>query len=317
MLNPQTLPYPQQISYDRNVISTPYGRNTHKIGSTKRTLPVKSSSTLKIESYDELNPPLVQIGDTDMDVPPQDFNSRFKEVKVEFYGTYSQVSSRLILQSQSNVLENLSFAMGKTLRKAEDLLTRNMLMSTASAVNCVYGHNGDTPREVIDADLSDAYTSLLGANAYNMFEGLEGENKFGTAPQQNAYLALAHTKIASTLDRISTEFTKTINYPSQTNVTPAEYGSASGFRFFLSTNGMIEPSASVLGNDIIPIVLEGWDSVSVVEQDEFSASFLYRPPEMVSTLGLFAEVGFIFAEKAFIQRDDCVIKLNSTTYKGA
>lgn len=317
MLNPQTLPFPQQQAYDRNIISTPYGRNIHKIGASKRVLPTKNSSRLTLEQYDELMPPLVAITDTDMDVPPQDFTSRFTQVEVDFYGTYTQVSSRLILQSQSAVLENLSFGMGKTLRKTEDLLARNVLMATASSVNCVYGNNGDTPRQVISADLSDAYTTLMGQDAYNMFEGLEGENKFGTSPQTNAYLAIAHTGIASTLDRITDEFTKTINYPSQVNVTPSEYGSANGFRFFLSSHGAVEKSASVLGNDVYNLFLEGWDSLSVLEQDEFSASFLYRPPSMVSTLGLFAEAGIIFAEKAFIQRDDCIVKLRSTTYKGS
>jgi len=46
------------------------------------------------------------------------------------------------LQNQENVLNEAALVLGIALRQTEDELTRNMLASTASAINCTGGVNG-------------------------------------------------------------------------------------------------------------------------------------------------------------------------------
>lgn len=60
-----------------------------------------------------------------------------------------------------------------------------MLASTASFVNATAGGNGDNPTEITGADILDVVRALRGNNAYSFLSGIQGENRFGTAPKMN------------------------------------------------------------------------------------------------------------------------------------
>ena len=61
------------------------------------------------------------------------------------------------------------------MRQTEDELTRNMLSSTASAVNCVGGFNGDNPTELTASDVADVTTALIGNDAFMIMDNIEGK----------------------------------------------------------------------------------------------------------------------------------------------
>jgi hypothetical protein len=69
--------------------------------------------------------------------------------------------------------------LGVSLRQTEDQLTRDMLASTASFINCVGGVNGDQPTEITRYDVDGVVQTLLGNNAYTILDNIEGEDKFG------------------------------------------------------------------------------------------------------------------------------------------
>ena len=71
---------------------------------------------------------------------------------------------------------------------------RDMLASTASFINCVNGSDGDNPTEITRADVDVVVRTLRGNNAYSFLSGVEGENKFGTAPVRDALTKYAHLK---------------------------------------------------------------------------------------------------------------------------
>ena len=60
---------------------------------------------------------------------------------------------------------------------------RDMLDATAAFVNCVGGADGDNPTEITRSDVDYVVRTLRGNNAYSFVTGVEGENKFGTAPR--------------------------------------------------------------------------------------------------------------------------------------
>lgn len=64
-------------------------------------------------------------------------------------------------------------------------MTRDMLASTASFINCVGGTNGDNPTNLTRSDVDDVTKTLLGNNAYTILDNIEGEDRFGTAPCMN------------------------------------------------------------------------------------------------------------------------------------
>lgn len=69
--------------------------------------------------------------------------------------------------------------------QTEDQLTRDMLSSTASFINCTGGVNGDSPTELTRSDVDTVVRTLLNNNAYTIMDNIEGEDKFGTAPKMN------------------------------------------------------------------------------------------------------------------------------------
>ncbi len=75
--------------------------------------------------------------------------------------------------------------LGVSLRQTEDQLTRDMLASTASFINCTGGVNGDNPTEITRSDVDTVVRTLLNNNAYTIMDNIEGEDKFGTAPRMN------------------------------------------------------------------------------------------------------------------------------------
>ena len=65
----------------------------------------------------------------------------------------------------------------------EDQLMRDMLASTSAFVNCTNGVDGDNPTEITRQDIDLVIRSLRNTNAMPFITGIEGENKFGSAPR--------------------------------------------------------------------------------------------------------------------------------------
>jgi N4-gp56 family major capsid protein len=95
----------------------------------------------------------------------------------------------------------------------EDQLTRDMLASTASMYNCTGGTNGDVPSDLSLSDIDEVTSALLTNDAWMMLNTISGEDKFGTGPVRDAYLALGHTRLAKDLNNVN-GFIAKWNYPS-------------------------------------------------------------------------------------------------------
>ena len=105
-------------------------------------------------------------------------------------------------KSNRMVLNEAAQRLGVSLRQTEDQLMRDMLASTSSFVNCVNGSNGDNPTEITRADVDQVVKKLRGNNAYSFLSGIDGENRFGTAPVRDAYFGLGHTDLIGQLDNV-------------------------------------------------------------------------------------------------------------------
>ena len=201
--------------------------------------------------------------------------------------------------------------LGVSLRQTEDELTRNMLAATAAAINCTGGVNGDNPTEITRVDVNDVVRTLLNNNAYTVLDNIEGEDRFGTAPVRDAYFALCSTQLTGDLDAVA-GFIHKNNYPSPMNALRSEWGSIGNLRFLISSIGSITPNASANGNNVFNIFCVGMEAYACIEQDRYSAQFIYRPPIYDSPLALNASVGYKFAEVPRILNDAWVINLRAT-----
>ena len=225
----------------------------------------------------------------------------------------SKNSARLEIGHKSNrmVLNEAAQRLGVSLRQTEDQLMRDMLASTAAFINCVGGFDGDNPTEISRSDVDTVVRTLRGNNSYSFLDGIGGENKFGTAPVRDAYFGLGHTDMIGQLDAV-TGFIQKWDYPAMGSTIDSEWGTIANVRFLLSSIGSISPNASMLGANVYNNFICGRESFAAVEQDGYSAQFIYRPPIYDGPLALNASVGYKFAEVPRILNDQWVFNLRCT-----
>ena len=186
-----------------------------------------------------------------------------------------------------------------------------MLASTAAAVNCVGGVNADNPTEIAGSDIDDVVQALDSADAKKFTSMIPGEDRFGTAPVRNAYFALASTAINPNLNNVP-GFIHASQYPNPNGPLYSEYGSVRNLRFLSSSNGSVTATSSNLGADVYNVFCVGVEAYACVEQDGYSAQFIYNGPELNGPLRLNSTAGYKMATVPRILNDAWVINLRCT-----
>ena len=305
------LPAPIQQSFSYKLLSVPVPNMIHKIPAMKKNMPRNGGTTLRMRRYNPLPTATVALGNSGITPPPVQLTAVDIDAFVNFYGQYVMLNEQVTLQNQDPVLNEAAARLGVSLRQTEDELTRDMLSSTASFINCTGGVNGDNPTELTRSDVDEVVRTLLNNDAYTIMDNIEGEDKFGTAPVRDAYFALASTQLTGNLDAVA-GFIHKNQYPSPMNSLRSEWGSIGNLRFLVSSIGSRTTNASNLGADVFNIFCVGMEAYACIEQDGYSASFIYRPPIYDGPLALNASVGYKFAEVPRITNDLWVINLRCT-----
>lgn len=305
------LPAPVQQSFSYKLLSVPTPYFIHKIPAMLKQMPRNGGTTLRMRRYNPLPTATVPLGNSGILPPPVQLTAVNIDAQMDFYGQYILINEQVTLQNQDPVLNEAAQRLGVSLRQTEDELTRNMLAGTASFINAVGGTNGDNPTEITRPDIDEVIRTLVNNNAYTIADNIEGEDRFGTAPVRDAYFAMANSQIIGSLENV-TGFIAKAQYPSPMLALRPEWGSVSNLRFLVSSIGSITPNASLLGNDVLNVFCTGLEAYACIEQDGYSANFIYRPPIYDSPLALNASVGYKFAEVPRITNDAWVINLRVT-----
>lgn len=209
------------------------------------------------------------------------------------------------------VLNEAAKRLGVSLRQTEDQLTRDMLAASAAFLNCVGGVNGDVPTELTITDIQTVIRTLLGNNAETLMNNIEGDLKFGTGPVRWAYVAMMHSDVTSNLEAIA-QFIPSANYPNPQNALPSEWGSVQNIRFLVSSIGSVAANSSSLGANVYNIFVAANESYACIEQDGYSATFIYRPPMYSDPLAQNASVGWKMAQVPRLLNDTWLINLRCT-----
>lgn len=305
------LPAPVQQSFSYKLLSVPVPNMIHNIPAMRKQMPRNGGTTLRMRRYNPLATATVPLGNSGVTPPPQNLTAVNIDAEIDFYGTYIILNEQVTLQNQDPVLNEAAQRLGVSLRQTEDELTRNMLASTASFINCTGGTNGDNPTQITREDVDTVIRSLADNNAYTISDNIEGEDRFGTAPVRDAYFALGSTQLIGDLEDVN-GFIAKAQYPSPMHALREEWGSVSNLRFLLSSIGSVFPNTSLLGANIYNIFCVGMEAYAVVEQDGYSAQFIYRPPIYDGPLALNASVGYKFAQVPRITNDAWVLNLACT-----
>jgi N4-gp56 family major capsid protein len=266
-----TLTGVQQRKLATRMLSVENPKCIHNLGAMRERLPMHSGDTLVFRRPVKLNPALVPLGNSGNTPPATDVSVVDIQARPSLYGAYIAVNEQVVITNDDKPLNYFTQLLGMQLRETEDALTRNMMATSAAFINCTGGVSGDTPTEITFSDASAVVRALMGSDAEFMNSGIEGANKFGTAPTQNSYLALAHTDLSGDLESTA-GFKHVSEYPSQNNIPASEWGQLSGLRFQLSSIGSKLVGASTLGNDVYNIFCMGMEALGIVDQDGKSNS---------------------------------------------
>ena len=302
-------PVQQTLSYKLLSVPTPY--MIHKIPAMLKNMPRNGGTDLRMRRYNPLATATVPLGNSGVYPPAQNLTAIDIDAKMDFYGTYVILNEQVTLQNQDPVLNEAALRLGVSLRQTEDELTRNMLASTAAFINAVGGTNGDNPTELARSDVDEVIKTLVTANAYTLATGTEGADKFGSSPVRDSFFVMANSQLIGDLERV-TGFVAKIQYPNQDKTLTPEWGSISNTRWLLSSIGSTTPNASLNGEDVFNCFVAGLEAYCCVEQDGYSAQFIYRPPIYDGPLALNASVGYKFAEVPRITNDAWIVNLRCT-----
>lgn len=300
-----------QQTFNGKILSTPTPNYIHTTPAEYYLLPRNGGDTMRLTRYNALPSALVPLGNTGVTPAATQLTGVNIDARISFYGQFIEVNEQVTLQRKDPVLNHMSERLGDSLRKTEDELTRNMLASTAAFINCVGGVNGDNPTELSASDIDDVVRTLLGSSAKMYTSNVEGEDRFGTAPIRDSYIALAHTDVTPSLGAVA-NFIHTAQYPNQGKPMKSEWGNVANLRWLVSAIGSITPTSSNLGADIYNNFCCAKEGLGCVEQDGYQAQFIYNGPELNGPLRLNSTMGFKFATVSRILNDAWVLNMRST-----
>lgn len=306
------LPNPVQNWFNHTLLAVATPEYIHRLGCVRYTIPRNNSKTITFRRPNRLPTALVPLGNQGIDPPSTPLTAVDISATVDWYGQWVEINEQVTLTSQDPVLNWAAERLGQSMLETSDQLVKNMLEATASQINAVNGINGDNPTEISLPDVSDVINVLMSADAKRMLDNIEGQNRFGTAPIANAFMALAHTDLSSDLRNVQ-GFIHVSQYPSQGPVMRSEWGSVENVRFFLSSIGSKIPNASSLGNDVYNVFIQGMESVACIDLDGANAQFIFNSPEVVGgPLRQNASAAWKMAEVSRIVNDTWLVALRVT-----
>ena len=299
----------QSLNYKLLLVPTP--DFIHSVAADRKNMPANGGEILRLSRYNKLQPAMVPLSKSGVTPAAQVLTRLDLDVTMKFYGTYVTVNEQTQLQNQNNILNQAAARLGVSLRQTEDQLLRDCLASTAAAVNCVSGISADNPTEITRKDINDITTLLITANAFTITDGIEGENRFGSSPVRNSFLALCNSALIPDLENIN-GMINNWNYPSNARAIDGEWCSVTNLRFLISSIGSVSLKDSAMGQDVFNIFCMGLQSYASVYQDEYSTQFVYLPPAYSGPLALNATVGYKMATAPKVTNDQWLLKMRAT-----
>lgn len=263
--------------YDRLLLMTAYPQLIYTTFAQKRTLPEKSGNTIVFRRYKRLD--TVPIPLVDGITPPGTPLSVVDlKATVDFYGNYVMLTNQVQLTVEDEVLNKASQLLAQNLAQTMDEVTRDVLASTSSVLQCAHGTNGQQPTNLTKPDIDTVVKLLLSNDAEMISEVMIGTDQFGTAPIRPAFFGFISVDLLDDLESVA-NFRSASEYPgNQRRVLDAEWGATGNVRWlytsvgskFTAQIGQNEPT--VYNNFVV-----GKEAYGVVNLRSESGEFYIKP----------------------------------------
>jgi len=191
-----------------------------------------------------------------------------------------------------------------------DEVTRDVLASTSSVLQCANGVNGGTPTELSKADIDIAIKTLLGNDADMISAVISGTDAFSTAAVRPAFFGYIDTDLLDDLEAVS-NFLSSANYPNNSRVLDNEWGSTSNVRWLYTSVGSVSSAATPVYNNMIV----GKEAYAVVHLGSESGEFYIEPLGSAGAADPLHQRGSVGWQHPFVARilnDSFMLNLEST-----
>lgn len=301
---------PVQASED--LLSTPMFNLIHSFGVDLHYAEAYIGKTTRMSRFERLSTEGGQLDGSGID-PASEVPVRSDiDATMEIYAKSIVTNEQVVLWENSKTLTKFTALLGQWLREKEDLLMRDLFASSVSYINATGGLNGDQPSNISLNDVNNIETILLNADARTMLQSINAMDKIGTAPNRDAFIALASTSLTADLQQVQGVQLKN-SYPTQEGLRPEEYCQISRFRFFVSSKAAKKPNISMLGRTVYTIPMYGLEAAAKIEQNNYTAVIGYRPPWVVSSVAQNSQLYAKFAIARAITNQNWISGLNVTT----
>lgn len=295
--------------YDRLLLMTAYPTLIHTKFAQKRILPEKNGDTIVFRRYSKLD--TVPIPLTDGVTPPgAPLSATDIKARVDFYGNFVTITNQVELTVEDRVLNESSRLLAQNLAQTIDEITRDVLASTSSVLQCSNGNNGNTPTELSKEDIDTAVKTLLGNNAEMISEVVTASTGLGTSPIRPSFWGFIDTDLLDDLEQVS-NFINTSNYAQQNTVLDAEWGSTGNVRWLYTSVGSVSSASPAVFNNFIVAK----ESYAVVHLRSETGEFYIEPLGSAGSADPLHQRGSVGWQHPFVARilnDAFMINLMAT-----
>lgn len=230
------------LYYDRLLLEAADDALLHTQFASVRTLPENHSGTIKFRRYENLAavPTPLTEGQTPAGTA---LSTTDITATVMQYGNYIRVSDQIQKLIEDPIVNVCAKKLGYNMALTMDILTRDVLASCASVVECSGGSNGNTPTELSKSDIDFAVQQLLINNAMMMTEVVQGEDRANTFPIRPAFMGILHADLIQDLENVA-NFKEAASYASVQKVMNREWGSTGNVRWLYTSIGFTTPAVA-------------------------------------------------------------------------
>jgi len=288
---------------------TAYPTLVHTKFAQKRILPEKNGDTIVFRRYSRLS--TVPIPLVDGVTPPgAPLSVTDIKARVSFYGNFVTITNQVQLTVEDRVLNESARLLAQNLAQTMDEVTRDVLASTSSVLQCSNGINGQTPTELTKADIDSSVKTLLGNDAEMISEVVTASDGYATSPVRPSFWGYLDTDLLDDLESVA-NFVNTANYPSQQTVLDSEWGATGNVRWLYTSVGSVSAATPAVYNNFIV----GKEAYAVVHLRSETGEFYIEPLGSAGAADPLHQRGSVGWQHPFVSRilnDSFMLNLMAT-----
>lgn len=258
--------------YDRLLLTTATPALVHQKFAQRRTLPRNSGDTLVFRRYSRLATATAPIGEG---VTPPGATLSVTDIKARYdlYGNFIIVTDKIDITIEDKILNEASRILAINLGETLDEITRDVLCSTSSVLNCSNGAVAGPPTEMTKADVDAVVRILLGNDSEMITEIIGATDAVGTAPVRPAFWGFLHTDLLDDLEAVSS-FLSSSQYPNLQPVLEVEWGSTGNIRWLYTSIAKVDTSGAF---NVYSMPVVGKEAYAAISLGGESGEFYVEP----------------------------------------